>query len=444
MRVRQLIPLALIASATLACDGLLDVQPVDRISNEKAITDAASARAALTGAYAAMTDGDYYAGGLLFLGDLSADNAEHTGTLQSYADVGRNQLKADNGQIEGTWAALYDAINRANVVLRDVPGVPGLNAAQRADILGQAYFLRALHYHNLVKLWGDVPLVLAPPATLTEAAAVTRAPVADVYAQILEDLDSAAARLGAAPNSHTAGIGAVQALRSRVMLYQGDWAGAQTAAEAVGDLGYALAPSYSSLFEGDAATTPEDILRVVFTAVDYNIMGYYYIDQACGGGRGEIAPTADLQAAYDASDTRLDWTIQDSGGGNLCGTKYPTTIGAEDVLAIRYGEVLLNLAEAMAQQDDLDGAVDTYNRLRARAGAPQDTLGTQVTTKQDVLDAIWHERRVELALEGDRWPDLVRTGRATTVLSIPATQTLYPIPQSERAVAPNLTQNPGY
>ena len=88
-----------------------------------------------------------------------------------------------------------------------------------------------------------------------------------------------------------------------------------------------------------------------------------------------------------------------------------------------------------------------YNKIRVRAGLAPHVLGTDVTTQTDVLNAIWNERRLELALEGDRWPDLIRTGRAMTVLGLPANrafQLLYPIPSRELIVSPGLVQNPGY
>jgi hypothetical protein len=124
--------------------------------------------------------------------------------------------------------------------------------------------------------------------------------------------------------------------------------------------------------------------------------------------------------------------------------KWPTSIGGEDIHVIRFAEVLLIKAEAQARQNDLAGAVDTYNLLRVRADLAPHVLGADVSSQAEVLAAIGHERRVELAMEGDRWPDLVRLGTATTVLGIPEFQTLWPIPQSERAVAPGLIQNPGY
>lgn len=113
---------------------------------------------------------------------------------------------------------------------------------------------------------------------------------------------------------------------------------------------------------------------------------------------------------------------------------------------IRFAEVILNKAEALARQNLLPLAVAEYNKTRVRAGLSPHTFLVDVTTQQDVLNAIWEERRLELALEGFRWPDLVRTGRAIAVLGLETKphQVLFPIPQQELDVAPNLTQNPGY
>ncbi len=438
MRMRNLIPLLVVATA--ACDELLDVQPVNETPDTEAIHDAATAQAALIGAYGSLASGSYYGGDLLIFSDLLADNAVHTGTSHSYAEGDLLDVTADNGVVSGMWNVLYFGIHRVNVVLRDVPDI-SMSDGTRRRIMGEAYFLRALHYHNLVRLFGDVPLVTTPFSGVDEASAVTRAPAAEVYAQILEDLDSAAVRVSSSGPATRATLGAVEALRSRVLLYQGDWAGAEAAAEAVQGMGYALVDDFSDLFDPDGAPTSEDIFRAVFTPADYNIIGYYYISAGCGGGRGEVALDPTLVDAFEAGDERGDWTVF-TVGDDVCGGRYPTTAGAEDVHVIRYGEVLLNLAEALARQDRLGEAVDVYNEVRVRAGLAEHELGTDVTTQQDVLDAIWQERRVELAQEGDRWTDLVRTGRADDVLGAETCNLLLPIPQEELDVAPNLEPNP--
>ena len=440
MRLRHLLPALLLSVA--ACDSPLETEPVDRIPNDQAINSPATARAALIGAYDALQSLDYYGLGLQLLGDLSADNLDHVGTFQYLGDLSRNAVQADNSAISGVWTSIYDAISRTNLILDRVPSVTGLDPVERDQILGEAYFLRALHYHNLTKLWGDVPMPLAPVRSADEAAQFTRTPRAQVYQQILADLAQAATLITDEEQTRQASVGAVHALRARVLLYQGDYAGALAAADQVVAMGYELAPEFTSLFTPDGSDTPEDIFVVSFTPQEYNELGYYYL----WDGRWEAAPTEDLDLAFEEGDPRRAWTLEEDGG-DYQGTKFPTTIGGEDLHVIRFAEVLLIKAEAHARLNQLAEAVETYNLLRERVGLDPHALGADVTTQAQVLAAIAQERRAELALEGDRWPDLLRTGQAVAELELTPDrvfQTLYPIPAREVVVAPGITQNPGY
>lgn len=440
MRLRLFLPALLLASAT-GCDGILQTEPVDRIPVDRQIVDGPTAQAALIGAYDALQSLSYYGRTFLVLGDLSADNARHSGSFQYLGDIDRNDIRTDNTSVTSVWGAIYDALLRVNVILDRVPTVAGIEDEERNRILGEAHFLRALHLHNLTKLWGDVPMPLVPLASAGDAAAATRVPQAQVYAQILSDLDAAATLIGDVEQTRQASIGAVHALRARVLLYQGNWQGALDATDDVLALGYTLAPAYADLFTEDGSDTPEDIFRLTFTPQEYNEMGYYYL----ADGRDEVAVTPDLEAAYEAGDVRKTWTLAPFRS-EFEGTKFPTTIGGEDLHVIRFAEVLLIRAEALARLDQLPQAVAEYNQLRVRAELAPHVHGVDVTTQDEVLAAIDRERRFELALEGDRWPDLVRSGRAVAVMGLAdrAYQALYPIPAREIVVAPGLTQNPGY
>lgn len=443
MRLVRFLAPALLLAVTAGCDGLLDTDPVDQLPVDDAITTAEGARTALAGAYNALQSQAYYGGDFLFLQDLSADNAVHTGTFQTFDDADVNQLRADNGTVESVWDAVYIGLNRANVLLQQVPDVADLDEDERDQILGEAHFLRALHLHNAVKLWGDVPMPLEPAASVDEASRITRTSAAQVYAQIVADLQQAVSLMSDEDQTRQASVGAARALLARVQLYRGEWAAALAQAEAVEGMGYELAPAFGDLFDDEGEDTDEDILRVTFTASDYNNLGYYYISED-EGGRGEVAPQQELIDAFEADDERLAWSIAGDEEGDAFGTKFPTTAGAEDVHVIRFAEVVLTRAEALARLNRLEEAVAQYNRVRERAGVDAHVLGVDVTTQAQVLEAVWRERQRELAFEGDRWADLVRTGRAVGVLGIPAFQALYPIPQGEIDVASGLTQNPGY
>ena len=439
------------AVALAACSDVLDVPPTSSVPSETAISDAAGARAALAGAYQGLQQNGLYGHTLLDWTETLSDNARFVGTFDNYADADANALRAENLSVSSIWNAAYDVINRANNIIQKVPAVSDLDQGEKDEIIGEAHFLRALMYHDLVKLWGGVPLRLEPVPSATDVGDVTRASPAEVYSQILADLAQAATAVTAGPEAtRTASLGAVRAIEARVRLYQQDWTGAEAAAAEVEGMGYFLAPTFSDLFTG--TETAEDIFAVEFTSTQSNLVDFYYLPKALGG-RYEVAPstgTSGIIAAFDPAsagnianyhptDQRSIWSISRAGTRTYA-AKYRNSAGDEDIHVIRLAEVILIRAEALAHLNRLPEAVAEYNRLRIRAGlAPDPATGL---TQAGVLAAIARERRLELAFEGDRWPDLIRTGSLPP--SVPATQALLPIPQAEMDVSPNMQQNPGY
>src|SRR6266545_2181609 len=439
MKLKILAPVVLLAMVAAGCEQTLDVKPINEFPEEEAIINEATARAAVAGMYDALQSGSYYGGTFLHFGDLSAEDVQHTGTFTTYRLADGNFLASDNGAIEGIWDAIYRAIGRANIILARVPTVTSIDPVARDEMLAEAYLVRGLSYHNLVKFWGDsasaglgVPIRTAPPGNFGDAGQITRSTTGEVYAQIMSDLDAAEALIGP--------TGPIDAIRARVMLYRENWAGAEAQAESVAAMGYALASSFGDLWPPDRTDTPEDIFKLAFTAVDFNLLGFYYRAKGAAGGRREITPTNAFAKVYDTAyvfnqpatynptDLRGQWNISFQGSTRY-GSKYPTGIGAEDLHIIRYGEVLLIQAEAEARQNKLAEAEATLTPLRLRAGLT--AAGLDTMTQANAIATILQERRLELTFEGDRWPDLVRTGRAVTVLGIPQFQTLYPIPLNE-------------
>lgn len=447
---RRWVPALLLVLTLGACDTdrLLDLQPEDQISTDISIVDAGSAQAALYGAYSALENTSYYGGDYLMWSETLTDNVEHTGTFDQYADADLLFLRPDVGGVYGMWTGMYDAINRVNLIIQKVPGLDGISADQADLFLGQAHGLRALHYFNLTRGWGDVPLVLVPPESLDEAAQVTRAPVSQVFEQIELDLSQARDLLsGGDPGDPTfVTLGFLDALEARVALFQEDWAGAVSAARAVVASGdYALAPSYGQLFTANGDPTFEDIFRVIFSETNQNNHGFYYQY----AGRFEIGATQTIYDLYEAGDARHAVNFGGTDQGGIEVIKFPTTVGSENVHVIRYADVLLILAEGLAEQGgtgNLDEAVGLLNQIRGRAGVDPYDYGVDLTSAAEVLDAIYLERRLELAFEGEYWFDLVRTERAATALGSfwEPHMALWPIPVAEMDVAPNLVQNPGY
>jgi hypothetical protein len=458
---------ALLLAATLGgCESFLDVDPISELPEESAITGPISARAAVAGLYDGLSDdGSYYGGDFYIFSDLSSDDVQHTGTFGSYRVADLNNLAPNNGSVAGIWDEIYRTVGRSNTLIDKLPDVPGIEDEEKNQMLGEAYFVRALSFHNALKLWGErdeggmgVPIPTEPPGSLGEASQIVRATTGEVYDQILADLDQAASLMTEETGLTTGSLGAVEAIRARVLLYREDWAGAEAAAEAVEALGYELTSNYEDLFVTEQ--TVEDIFRIAYTPTEYQNIGYYY--RAPGfDGRWEVGPTVDLiqqwsptynpLASNPAStynpgpDLRGQYVMRFRSRGRAWSNKLPTGVGDEDLHVIRYAEVLLIRAEAEAMQGTaakLVEAIASLNPIRVRAGlAPLDATGM---TQAQVLAAIHRERRLELAFEADRWPDLVRRGIAAETLGIDEFRELYPIPLGEMDVAPLLEQNPGY
>ena len=308
MRTR-ILPAAALALALAGCNSLLDVNPPTQLPQDQAITNAEGARAALAGAYDGMQSLSYYGGDYFFFNDLYADNAIFNGTSNSFSDADARALFADNGVISGTWAAIYAAINRDNNLIQKVPALTDMDSTEKAQVVGEAYLLRALNYHNLIRVYGDVPMPLVPAASISDASKIARTPKTAVYTQIIADLTQAEQLMSAtSPTTHGT-PGAAKAVLARVYLYVGDYANAKAKADEVIALGYTLAPTFGDLFDAEGVDTPEDIFKLAFSAVDYTNAGYYYIS-GDNGGAGEVAVEDDLIANFDkVNDLRFAWSI---------------------------------------------------------------------------------------------------------------------------------------
>ncbi len=452
---RRYASLALFAAVVLGgCDRVLTTSPYDAIDASNEIVDASTAQAALNGAYDALQGSGGYGLDLEVVSALASGESNWTGTLQFLGDIASNNIAADNSEIATFWSGLYRQLDRDNTVIARTTPLTNIPSATKNEILGEAYFLRALTLHNLVKYWGAVPTPLEPVATATDAAKYTRAPLEQVYAQILTDLDSAAKLVSNTANTRAATVNAVKALRARVLFYRAsavptnataDLQAALASANAVLAGRDTLTVNYPDLFSAIGTSTSEDIFRVSFTSSERNNIGYYYRYD----GRNEAGASADIVAAYEAGDLRKAWSVSLRPGSTTLWqpTKFPTATGAEHPHVIRLAELVLIKAEILARQGDLAGAVAEYNKVRVRAGLPKHVLGTTVANSASaVLAAIDKERKVELAFEGDRWPDLNRQGRAAAVKGFGDRpyQALFPIPLRDIVTSPGLGQNPGY
>ena len=436
---------ALLLSAS-GCKDLLDPQPVQQLADERAITDAASARAATLGAYDRVQN--YYQLDWPTLGFLPADNVRFNGTLNQYLQLDQNALSADNLLITETWTFIYQAVNAANNVIAGVPGLsdPLLSATEKNQLLGEAYFIRALAYFDLARGWGGVPLVLTPTRSKENGQGTRRATLAATYDQVLADLTQAETLLPDATTRNRAVKATARGLRARLHLYRQQWADAETyATQVLSNSAYSLVTPYRA-FSTAPFLTSESVLEITYSNADPNTMWNNWFPSALGGQYNFQPVAAAISLLNDptvgGSRSALLASTTINGAAAIYGNLYSRAAQRDDPsYVLRVAELYLIRAEARARQGKLTLALADLNAVRTRAGVP----ASAAATAADLLLAIENERRVEFAFEADRWFDLVRTGRAGTVLGVTDTKKwVFPIPFNDLVADPDLEQNPGY
>lgn len=423
-----------------ACDSVLDTNPRASVAAETAVQTEKDAESAILGVYSILQYDDLYGQYAVVIPDLYSDDLDHTGTFTSLGEFDNNNVFPDNVSINDGWSVRYVGINRANSVLMALDRLEEISDDKRTSLKGEALFLRAFLHFELARYFGGVPIVTEPTDGADEISRPARNTLEEVYARVEADLKEAETLLPASKSAGRASKLTAKALLARLYLYQERWADAFAAAdEVIESDAYSLVGDYATLME--TKNSPESILEVQFSTNDANSLAFWFFPDELGG-RLEYAPSVALYEAYEEGDQRRHATVGNLDG-LLYGTKYfRISNGDDNVFVLRLAEMYLIRAEALARQGGAVEAVQAdINAIRNRAG-----LGdTEADTVEELLDAILQERRVEFALEGHRFFDLRRTGRAMEVLGITnPDRLLFPIPQAELDVNPNLVQNPGY
>ena len=441
--------LGLLSLITVSCKKFLDVNPVDQVSDTQTIFDSNSAQTAVRGIYNELESNDYYGYTFQTLGFFSGDNIKYVGSQTVNQQLTNHAVSSDLAALNTSWAAIYNVINRANNVLAKVPGLPAsatLPDSLKSQLLGEAYFLRALAYFDLARTWGGVQLVLTPTSSATNVPSLVRSSLPDTYAQVLKDLTKAENLLPNTTNRIRATRKTAYALHARFALYQSDWANAITySSKLIGDKNYTLVNPYSAFFVNNAANTSESVFELYYNTTVTNQEASQW-EPTTKGGVGWIVPTSGVvtllqDPTIGGNRNVLIQTVVSQGVTSYYGNLYYRTAGTDPAYLIRIAELYLIRAEAEAQSNDLTDAAADLNIIRARAGL----AATTAVTQADLLLAIENENRVEFAFEDHRWYDLVRTGRAQAVLGITdPNKLLLPVPYSQLQVDHNLTQNPGY
>lgn len=382
-------------------------------------------------------------------------------------------VNSSNSQVYLFWQQCYRSLYNVNIVLDKIEGAD-LDEAYKDQVRAEMRFLRGMYYFYMVQMWGDLPLV-TKNVTAAESYGILRSPKAEIYNQVISDLQFAAGKLPLASAVTVAGHaskGAAQALLGKVYLTQGNkTAAAQALQEVVSSNQYMLLPQYASLWVVTNKNTKESVFEIQYKggATGVPLSDFYneytpyenFSFTLYAGGMNMV--TDDLYNEFENNDARRNLSIA-LGYTNKTGTfipiKYPrkwtdslapiVTINgnareasSNNFMVLRYADVLLMLTEAT-------GDAAYLNQVRARAGLPLYGMPGYPATQYPSLElAIEHERRMELAIEFQRGFDLRRTNRAITVLGAkgkPVTpdKLLLPIPEIVRQQNSAITQNTGY
>ena len=442
----------------LSCRKYVDIPaPNNQLVKELVFSDDKTATATVAGLYGAFNSYNSSLGNVLtnFLPAFSADEFRYIHNSANYDEFSENSLSTSNTSIRSIWDNAYSRIYHANAIIEGLSTAPGVSAPVKQQLIGEAKFIRAYCYFYLVNYFGDVPLVLNTDFKTNTS--LPRTSLNDVYAKIIEDLSEAQSALG--DNYPTAeriraNKTAATALLARVYLYRGDWVKAEAeATKVISNTNYQLLTDLNAIFLKNSLETIMQWQTTNTSTTGVNTWeGFSIVPATPTSNTGYYAYDSFL-AAFETGDQRKNsWikAITISGNTYYHPYKYKIRTGSpvlEYSMVLRLAEQYLIRAEARAQQNNLDGARSDVDKIRQRAGL----IGlSSLLTKDQLLEAIAQERRIELFAEGGhRWFDLKRTGQALTVLTpikpnITSKDLLYPLPLDAMLTNPNLVQNPGY
>lgn len=479
-----------------SCSDFLDKVPQGNLTQENFPETADDALLATNAVYNTLRNWFYHAGGYPIL-DIMSDDAhkgsnpsDQANTVGPYDDF---SISTSQDGLSRWWSALYEGIKRANVVIEKVPEISMDDETLQDRYVAEARFLRGLYYFDLVRAWGGVPIITSTAPELN----LPRSSRDEVYALIKDDLlfavDHLPEKTALNPADYgRATKGAAEALLAKVYLFDHDnLNAAKYAMEVIDGHLYSLDPNFSHTFSLDGQYNAESVFEI--GAIEYegqeNGGNQYSNVQGVRGtpnrGWGFNRPSINLRDSFEPDDPRMQATIiflgevidgvtilGDGSTPDITYTDATNTVVKEiecynqkiwipgtstseqwghNRRLIRYAEVLLIAAEALNQNGQTTDALKYLNQVRERAREGNAAILPDITeTNKDALnDLILKERRSELAMEGVRFWDLVRTGKAVSVLGPLGFQSnkneLLPIPQTEIDISQGtLSQNPGW
>jgi hypothetical protein len=459
-----------------SCESNLEEKPLSFFEESNSFNSAADATSALNGVYDRLKG--VYGMTMINLADLNGEQCEVREENGTGSELHKNLFNSGSGLFDQFYTASYVLIDRSNRVIANVPKIT-MDTKLRDQIVGEAKFLRALTYFNLVRAFGDVPLVTAVSNDVVNVK-LPRDPQDRVYEQIIQDLTDAEKVLPVKFTTDSeigrATSGAAKTILAKVYLTRKDWANAAAKArEVIDSKAYSLVSDFRDIYVPEKENGPEHIFSIQYSCVlrDYgspmavSFAIYFTYPINLTGGSYQVVPA--YANSFSQGDYRKEITVINEkklANGNVVASrtgphtdKYwdPLACGESQArnnfIVTRYADVLLMYAEALNELGSpTPEAYSAMNQVRARArnGAPATILPDLAGLSQaQFRDAVLQERGWELSFEGHRRWDLLRTGKYIDAMksigiNAEAKHLLYPIPLQEIDVNPALVQNPGY
>lgn len=504
--ILKYICITLIAPVFFACDSFLDESPYSEITNENwgggdenestKIETAAALETLMSGAYTNFAS-EFWQLDWFIINDAQADNAYAGENKVARLEIDELDLSTTNDNAKREWKYLYEHISATNTIIHWADSIkdPALTDKRRNEIKGEARFMRALAYFNLVRIYGDVPVITGYLPEITndnikdyyDLIYPARKPVEEVYAQILEDIEYAQENVvDYSSNKFKITKAFVNLILAQVYATKDgfentNWQKVKEYLELIASDGrYGLLDKYNDVFEvivngtqtegnlPDGKLKNEHSKESIFEldCVDKTATGNWSASMFYGTDWKKFnTPSIDLVRAFESEGdiVRKEATLR---YGDVTGkwtdkfwpsNKYPYCFKQRvksngNIVFFRYAEVILLLAEAENELGNIAKAKELLNQIRNRA----ELANTTANTKEALRLAIENECRLEFAFEGKRWMDLKRRGRFIEVMhrtvdhqnsyaaGMNENKLLWPIPQSEIDLNENLTQNRGY
>jgi hypothetical protein len=491
MKLKKYFSITVLASLVFACsEDFLTKSPEDSINTSNFFQTETDALTAINGAYQPLQWPKLY-NMRIWTTDIMAGNSivgagGGTDGIETQ-DEANFVTASDNQGVLDLWRGPWPGILRCNIILQKVHEMT-ISETVKNRVVGEAYFLRAHYYFILVRFFGDVPLTLKPVEPGDDLRPF-RTPKADVYKQIISDLNQAITLLP--PKEQYTGNdvgraskGSATGMLAKVYLTLGDWQKVVDLCDQVKSLGYSLNANYGDNFSSSTENSNESLFEIQY--VSDAGMGFWdnenqasWLSTFTGprgsdlvaGGWGWNQPTQEFINSYESGDLRKDVTTFYDGCPKFDGKDYKkswsmtgfnlrkflvplSAVSSYDnsplnFPVLRYADVLLMKAEALNELGRTTEATAPLNEVRTRAGL-ENVAGL---AKDAFRTKVLNERRMELAFEGQRWFDLIRVNNGQYGIdflksigksNMSSKFLLFPVPQKERDANPNLTQNTGY